>query len=134
MVCFSTNGERASLVRLYKTTIVLYDVFYLKMLLFHGDKNGFYYILSTGYRWLLTTNKLHLAGITTLAPCCILYNMGLENIFSSFLSRNNHHLILIFIYYLFNCFVLQFYYCCYYYWRYIYIIHLIQENITSLLA
>ncbi len=42
VVCFSTNGERACLVRLHKTTIVLYDVFYLKMLLFHGDKNGFY--------------------------------------------------------------------------------------------
>ncbi len=31
------------LVTLHKTTIVVYDVFYLnKMLLFHGDKNGFY--------------------------------------------------------------------------------------------
>ena len=36
-MCLSTNGERACLVRLYKSTIVLYDVFYLKMLLFHGD-------------------------------------------------------------------------------------------------
>ncbi len=47
-MCLSTDGERACLVRLHKTTIVFYDVFNLKMLLFHGDKNGFYiYIYTT---------------------------------------------------------------------------------------
>ncbi len=45
VVCLSTNGERACLDRLHKTTIVLYDVFYLKKLLIHGDKDGFYIII-----------------------------------------------------------------------------------------
>ncbi len=39
-VCLSTNDKRACLVRLHKTT-TLYDVFYLKKLLFHDDKNGY---------------------------------------------------------------------------------------------
>ncbi len=50
VVCLSTNGERACLVRLHKTTIVLYDVFYQEMLLFHGNKNGFYIYIQQGAR------------------------------------------------------------------------------------
>ncbi len=57
VVCLSTNGERACLARLHKTTIVLYDVFYLKML--------FFIVTKMDYWWASEASET-LSGVTQL--------------------------------------------------------------------